>query len=64
MRDGVDLTRTLAPDPFRKLPDPALYQGQASVDLELEDPAYAAADAPTRRRLAEVLEGRTPDHLW
>ena len=47
------LARSLAPDPHRRLPDPALYQGQSAVDLELDDPAYAAVDAadpaPARR---------------
>ncbi len=54
--ESVALARSLSPDPHRRLPDPALYQGQAAVDLELEDPAYAAVDAPTRRRLAEEIE--------
>jgi PmbA protein len=54
--ESVALARALAPDPHRRLPDPALYQGQAAVDLELEDPAYATVDAPTRRRLAEAIE--------
>jgi len=54
--DAVALTRTLAPDPHRALPDPGLYQGQAQVDLELEDPSYGALDAVRRRRVAEELE--------
>src|SRR6516165_7201661 len=29
VEDAVALARTLAPDPHRLLPDPALYQGQA-----------------------------------
>ena len=54
--DAVALARSLSPDPHRRLPDPALYQGQPEVDLDLVDPAYEAVDAPTRRRLAEALE--------
>jgi PmbA protein len=54
--ESVALARALSPDPHRRLPDPALYQGQASLDLELEDPAYQAVDAPTRRRMAEAIE--------
>ncbi len=54
--ESVALARALSPDPHRRLPDPALYRGQAAVDLELEDPAYAQLDAPTRRRLAEAIE--------
>src|SRR5512135_1295088 len=43
--DSVALARTLAPDPHRRLPDPALYAGQAQMDLELEDPGGAGLDA-------------------
>ncbi len=56
VEDAVALARTLAPDPHRRLPDPALYRGQAAVDLELEDPSYEALDAAERRRLAEAIE--------
>src|SRR5512140_2823462 len=56
VEDAVALARTLAPDPHRRLPDPALYQGQAEVDLELEDPSYGDLDAGTRRDLAERME--------
>jgi len=54
--DSVAMTRTLAVDPFRSLPDPALYAGQATVDLKLEDPAYATVTAEQRRKLAAELE--------
>jgi len=59
--DAVVLARSRAPDPFRRLPDPALYQGQPAVDLDLVDPAYDGVDAPTRRRLAEALEAAARD---
>jgi PmbA protein len=54
--DGVALTRTLAPDPFRLLPDPALYAGRADVDLQLFDPEYDRLDAQARRRAAAAME--------
>ena len=54
--DAVALTRTLTPDPYRALPDPQLYAGQATVSLDLEDPRYGELDAVTRRRMAEELE--------
>jgi PmbA protein len=54
--DSVSMTRTLSADPFRALPDPALYAGQAKVDLKLEDPAYPTVTPEQRRRLAEELE--------
>ena len=56
VEDAVALARTLAPDPHRRLPDPALYQGQAAIDIELEDPNHGALDSGTRRRIAEELE--------
>jgi len=49
--DSVALARTLAPDPYRRLPDPALYSGQAEVDLELEDRSQREVD-PSGRLLA------------
>jgi PmbA protein len=56
VRDAVALARALAPDPHRALPDPALYLGQAEVDLQLEDPGHGKLDAEQRRRLAEAAE--------
>ncbi len=54
--DGVALTRALAEDPFRKLPDPALYAGRAELDLELFDPEYDRLDATARRTAAAAIE--------
>src|SRR5512143_410486 len=56
VEDSTALARKLARDPHRTLPDPALYRGQADVDLELEDPSHGELDSGTRRRLAEELE--------
>src|SRR5512143_860571 len=54
--DAVALTRTLEKDPFRALPDPALYRGQAAVDLDLEDPAHGSLDPARRLDLARAAE--------
>jgi PmbA protein len=54
--DAVSMTRLLAVDPFRTLPDPALYQGQAQLDLQLEDPAYDSVTAQERREVSRELE--------
>lgn len=56
IENAVALTRTLSADPFRSLPDPALYQGQASADLQLEDPRHGAVTAVERRQKAQALE--------
>jgi PmbA protein len=53
--DSVALTKSIAADPFRMLPDPALYKGQASVDLQLEDPKYSGVSADEGRRVAKVM---------
>jgi len=54
--DSVVMTRVLSEDPFRTLPDPALYQGRASADLQLEDPAYTTVTPEQRRKAARELE--------
>jgi PmbA protein len=54
--DSVSNTRVLAEDPFRSLPDPALYAGQAKKDLELEDPKYASVTPEMRRETAKAME--------
>jgi PmbA protein len=61
VRDAVALARTLTPDPHRRLPEPELYAGRPEVDLELEDPAYGALDAGTRRDLAARIEAAARD---
>ena len=54
--DSVTLTRALAKDPFRTLPDPKLYEGQAKVDLLIEDPKYATVTPEQRRAVAKEIE--------
>jgi PmbA protein len=54
--DSIAMTRSLTPDPHRSLTDPSLYAGQATVDLKLEDPAYATVTAEKRRALAQEME--------
>jgi PmbA protein len=54
--DSIVVARQLAADPFRALPDPALYKGQASVDLKLEDPKYLAITADNGRKLSKEIE--------
>ena len=54
--DSVALTRSLAKDPHRKLPDPATYAGRFDGDLEIFDPAIAAITADQRVARAKALE--------
>lgn len=54
--DSVVMTRALAKDPFRTLPDPALYKGQSSVDLKLDDPKYSAVTPDDRLGIVKAME--------
>ncbi|HSN91333.1 MAG TPA: TldD/PmbA family protein [Anaeromyxobacteraceae bacterium] len=56
VEDSIELTRALAPDPFRSLPEPALCAGQAAVDLQLEDPGVAGLEPARRRASAQAIE--------
>jgi PmbA protein len=56
IKDSIVLTRSLAKDPFRTLPDPKLYQGQAKVDLLLEDPKHGGVTPERRKGIAKALE--------
>jgi len=54
--DAVAMTRTLSEDPFRTLPDPALYADRPTLDLHFADPDYGAMTAARRRDLARTIE--------
>src|SRR5215831_10793832 len=56
IEDAIAMTRVLAKDPFRQLPEPDLYHGQPDVELSLEDPGYDRVQAGERRRLAQAIE--------
>lgn len=56
IEDAVALARTLTPDPFRRLPEPELYAGQAALDLELHDPSCDEVTAEQRRDWARAIE--------
>jgi PmbA protein len=54
--ETLKMTRMLAADPFRALPDPALYGPTEGVELELEDPSYDDLDMPRREALIAEVE--------
>src|SRR6266850_3700026 len=56
IEDAVKLTRAITADPNRQLPDPELYQGQAQIDLQLEDKGYDQVTAQQRRERAAAIE--------
>src|SRR5687767_14201922 len=46
--EAIALTRALQPDPFRQLPDPKLYEGVSTVDLDAVDPSLEKMKAQER----------------
>ncbi len=54
--NAVALTRTLAKDPHRSLPDPALYGKIAASELQLADPRINELTAIDMRRSAQKME--------
>ncbi|MCF7809168.1 MAG: TldD/PmbA family protein [Candidatus Marinimicrobia bacterium] len=60
--NAVDLTAFLEKDDFRTLTPPELYEGQHTVDIDINDPAQVAVTAEERlnraKELGALLEGR------
>ncbi|MGC9969791.1 MAG: TldD/PmbA family protein [Bryobacteraceae bacterium] len=54
--EAVAMTRYLAQDSFRSLPDPKYYAGQEKRDLNLVDPGYEKIDTAERVRLAKAIK--------
>jgi PmbA protein len=59
--ETLAMTRALAPDPHRALPDPALYGPTPDVALELEDPGYDGWDMPWRLDQVAAVEEEALD---
>lgn len=56
--EAVALTRALQPDPHRQIPDPALFQGRPTVDLERLDPAVARLTPQQREDWCAEMDAR------
>ena len=54
--DAVAMTKLLAEDPFRTLPDPKYYQGRAAIDIGLYDPAYRSLTPEARHGFVKAIE--------
>lgn len=54
--ESIAMARTLAKDPYRALPDPALYAGRATVDLRIFDPKHESVTPDVRIRMAREME--------
>jgi PmbA protein len=62
IREAISLTSALEPDPFRKIPDPALYAGRPTVDLDLIDPSLVALPRDERLAICARMEERASNH--
>jgi PmbA protein len=58
IEEAVALTRALQPDPFRKIPEPELFEGRPDVDLDRLDPALAEVSTDTRLEWCKALDAR------
>jgi len=58
IRDAVALTRALQPDPFRVIPDPALFQNRPTLDLQRSDPAVAAISREQREAWCAEMDAK------
>ncbi|MCI0512750.1 TldD/PmbA family protein [candidate division KSB1 bacterium] len=56
IQNAVATTKLLAEDPFRSLPDPKYYAGQAKADLDLLDPEYSKVTPEARHELVQAIE--------
>jgi PmbA protein len=54
--DAVAMTKLLAEDPFRTLPDPKYYQGRAVIDIGLYDPSYQSLTPEARHNFVKAIE--------
>jgi PmbA protein len=58
IKEAVALTRVLQPDPYRVIPDPALFQGRPSVDLERVDPSVAKITREQREAWCAEMDAK------
>jgi PmbA protein len=56
IEEALAITRKLAVDPHRSLPDPALYGPTPGIDLQLSDPRYDLVDMDARKQQVRQTE--------
>jgi PmbA protein len=54
--NAVGMTKLLAEDPYRSLPDPKYYEGRSKADLRILDPDYASLTPELRHELVRAVE--------
>ncbi len=60
--DAVALTRALQPDPDRRIPDPTLFAGRSSANLDLEDSSVPKIDAALRESWCRTMDQAARGH--
>ncbi len=62
INDALAMTKYLGEDPYRALPDPSLYEGRPSMNLELFDSTYHQVETKGRvdkaRQIFERINGK------
>jgi PmbA protein len=58
VEDAVALTRALERDPFRELPDPKLFEGRTTADLEMFDEKVESIDVDQRIAMCMAADAR------
>jgi PmbA protein len=53
---ALAMTKVLEPDPFRRLPDPKLYENRPTVDLAMLDADYSKVETSQRKKFARDVE--------
>lgn len=56
LSNAVAMTKLLAEDPYRVLPDPKYYKGRADVELGLIDPDYKKLTPEGRHKMVKTIE--------
>ena len=56
IEEAVSMAKILAKDPFRYLPDPKMYEGQSTLDLQLVDKNYDAMTPEKRISYLKAME--------
>ena len=64
VEQAVAMTKYLAKDPSRSLPDPKYYQGQRKLDLQLTDPLYQSMEYSTSKEIAPHFEEFVHRLVW
>jgi len=58
VKEAVAVTRALQADPFRVIPDPSLFEGRSSVDLDLVDPSIGSITREQRLEMLHAMNQR------